>query len=90
MIPKLRVTVRESMLRARTGPGATASGCCHAQYFDARGFDVPVLATFPSDDEIGTAVREASEEADGVPPKRLQEGSVLGGQTSTNHFFVCG
>ena len=81
MIPKLRVTIREAMLRARTDPRATASGYSHT-HFDARGLDIPILATFPSDEEIDTAAEEAAEEAEsllallGVSPKRLREVSA--------------
>lgn len=82
MIPKLRVTICEAMLHVRTDPRATASGYSHT-HFDARGLDIPTLATFPSDDEINTAAKEASEEAEsilallGVSPKRLREDSVV-------------
>lgn len=78
MIPKLRLTIREAMLRGRTNSKATASGYSHT-HFDARGLDIPVLATFPTNDEINTAAKEASEEAEsllallGVSPKRLQK-----------------
>jgi hypothetical protein len=77
MVPKLRVTIREAMLHARTNPRATASGYNHT-HFDSRGLNVPVLSTFPSDEEINTAAKEGAEEAQsllvilGVFPKRLQ------------------
>ena len=82
MVPKLRVTIREAMLRARMDPRARANGYSHT-HFDARGLDIPVLATFPSDDEIDTAAKEAAEDAEsllallGVSPKRLQEDSAI-------------
>lgn len=78
MVPKLRVTIREAMLRVRTDSKATANGYNHT-HFDARGLNIPTLATFPSDDEIAAAAREAAEEAGsllallGVSPKRLHE-----------------
>ena len=77
MLPKLRVTIREAMLRARSDPRATASGYSHT-HFDSRGLDIPVLATFPSDDEINAAAREAADDAEsllallGISPKHLQ------------------
>ena len=82
MIPKLRVTIREAMLRARTDPRATASGYSHT-HFDARGLDIPTLSTFPSDDEINIAAGEASEEAEsllgilGISTKRLQGDTLV-------------
>lgn len=82
MIPKLRVTIREAMLRARANPKATASGYSHT-YFDVRGLDIPILATFPNDDEIDAAAEEAAEEAGsllavlGVSPKQLHEDSAI-------------
>ena len=78
MIPKLRVTIREAMLRARIDPRATASGYSHT-HFDSRGLDIPILATFPSDEEIDAAANEAAEEAEsllallGLSPKRLRQ-----------------
>ena len=82
MIPKLRVTIREAMLRARTDSRATASGYSHT-HFDSRGLDIPVLATFPSDNEIDTAAKGAAEEVEsllallGISPKRLREDSAI-------------
>ena len=82
MIPKLRVTIREAMLRARTDPRATASGYSHT-HFDSRGLDIPTLATFPSDDEINTAAKEAAEETEsllallGISPNRLRQGVAV-------------
>jgi hypothetical protein len=78
MIPKLRVTIREAMLRARTDPKATASGYSHT-HFDSQGLDIPALATFPSDDEINAAAKEAAEETEsllallGISPNRLRQ-----------------
>ncbi|KAF9780748.1 hypothetical protein BJ322DRAFT_1011530 [Thelephora terrestris] len=77
MLPKLRVTIREAILRARSNPRATASGYHHT-HFDTRGLDIPVLATFPDDNEIDTAAEEAADEAEsllallGLTPKQLQ------------------
>lgn len=77
MIPKLRVTIREAMLRARSNPRATASGYSHT-HFDSRGLNIPVLSTFPTDDEINATAGVAAEEAEsllallGVLPNRLQ------------------
>jgi len=82
MIPKLRVTIRVAMLRARTDPRATASGYSHTR-FDSQGLVIPTLAMFPNDDEINAAAKEASEEAEsllallGISLKRLQEVSVV-------------
>ena len=77
MVPKLRVTIREAMLHARSNPRATASGYNHT-YFDSRGLKIPILSTYPSDDEISIAAKEGAEEAEsllallGVSPKQLQ------------------
>lgn len=93
MIPKLRVTIREAMLHTRTDPRATASGYTHT-YFDARGLDIPVLATFPSDDEINAAAEEAAEEVEsllallGISPKQLQEVQLVAKLPSINFFQV--
>jgi len=82
MIPKLRVTIREAMLRARADPRATASGYSHT-HFNSRGLDIPTLATFPSDDEINTAAKEAAEETEsllallGISPNRLRQGVAV-------------
>lgn len=82
MIPKLRVTIREAMLHMRTNPRATASGYSHT-HFDSRGIDIPILATFPSDEDINAAAKEAAEEAEsllallGVSPNRLREDSAM-------------
>lgn len=81
MVPKLRVTIREAMLHTRTDSRATASGYNHT-HFDARGLNIPVLATFPSDNEINIAAKEAVDEAEsllallGVSPNRLLEGPL--------------
>ena len=82
MVPKLRVTIREAMLCAQTDPRATASGYNHT-HFDSRGLDIPALATFPSDDEIDAAAKEAAEEAEsllallGISPNQLQQDSAV-------------
>ena len=81
MLPKLRVTIREAMLRARSDPRATASGYSHT-HFDTRGLDIPVLASFPDDDEIDAAAEKAADEAEsllallGVSPKQLQRDPI--------------
>ena len=77
MLPKLRVTIREAILRARSNPRATASGYHHT-HFDTRELDIPVLATFPDDDKINTMAKEAADGAEsllallGITPRRLQ------------------
>jgi hypothetical protein len=77
MVPKLRVTIREAMLRARTDSRATASGYHHT-HFDARGLEIPVLTTFPNDDEIAAAGEAESLLALlGVSPTRLQENATV-------------
>lgn len=81
MLPKLRITIREAILRARSNPRATASGYHHT-HFDTRGLDIPILATFPDDDEINAAAEEAADEAEsllallGLTPKQLQRNPV--------------
>ena len=79
MIPKLRVKVRQAILHAKTtNPRARASGYNHT-YFDLSGLDLLTLASYPSDDEIGTAAKCAGEELDGllgllgISPGRLRQ-----------------
>ena len=94
MLPKLRVTIREAILRARSDPRATASGYSHT-HFDARELDIPALSIFPDDNDINTAAEEAADEAEslfvllGITPGRLQHnhthtlppiGSLLAGK----------
>ena len=82
MHPKLHVTLREAMLGAWSDPRAIASGYNHT-HFDTRGLDIPVLATFPNDDEIDTMAKEAADEAEsllallGISPKQLRCDPVM-------------
>jgi hypothetical protein len=77
MLPKLRVTIREAILRVRSNPRATASGYSHT-HFDTRELDIPTLAVFPDDNEIDAVAKEAANEAEsllvllGLTPKQLQ------------------
>lgn len=92
MLPKLRVTIREAILRARSNPRATASGYSHT-HFDTRDLNIPILATFPDDDEINTAAKEAADEAEsllallGITPKQLQHNPITA-LPSINSLFV--
>lgn len=77
MLPKLRVTIREAILRTRSDPRATASGYSHT-HFDTRELDIPVLATFPDDNEVNAAAKDAADESEsllallGITPAQLQ------------------
>ena len=77
MLPKLRVTIHEAMLHARSNPRATASGYSHT-HFDTRELDIPILATFPDDNDIEAASKEAADKANtllalpSITPMRLQ------------------
>lgn len=62
MIPKLRIKIREAVLRATSSnPKARAAGYNHT-YFEHTDVDMLALSTFPSDPEIQTIAQEASEE----------------------------
>lgn len=84
MIPKLRVKMRQAVLRAKASdPKAQANGYCHT-YFDNTGIDILTLATYPTDKEIDDVASEAVQEADSlvallglVPAQlhRLQQGA---------------
>ncbi|KAJ8090489.1 hypothetical protein PM082_002377 [Marasmius tenuissimus] len=79
MIPKLRVSVRQAILKLRTqlpDGKARASGYCHT-YFHAGKLDPLVLSSFPSDEQIFECATTAFAEAEsllmavGVDPKVL-------------------
>ena len=82
MLPKLCVTIYEAILHARLDSRAMASGYSHT-HSDTRGLDIPVLATFPNDNKIDTAAKEAADEAEsllallGILPKQLQQNSTI-------------
>lgn len=66
MIPKLRVKMRQAILKGKTSnPKARAAGYSHT-YFDMAGLDQINLSTFPSDDEITVLARQAADEADSL------------------------
>jgi hypothetical protein len=78
MITKLRISLREAVLRSKTcSPKARASGYSHT-YLNNKGINLVALATFPSDDDIQAVAEEAAEEAEslfalsGVVPSQLQ------------------
>jgi hypothetical protein len=77
MVPKLRIQLRQAILHAlASDPKARASGYCHT-YFDHSDINLRALATYPTDEEIDEAAREAAQEADsliallGVVPGQL-------------------
>jgi hypothetical protein len=79
MLTKLRVKLREAVLSAQSPDfKARANGYCHT-YFDVKGIDPLLLATFPSNDDIQDAAKQAMEECEslvvllGIDPSLLQE-----------------
>lgn len=83
LIPKLRIKMREAVLRGTSSdPKKTASGYCHT-YFDNEGADLLKLAIYPSDTEIRDAAEQAAQEADslvellGVKPSQLRRMQAL-------------
>jgi len=84
MMTKLRVKLREAVLRGQSSDlKARATGYCHT-YFDIKGINPLLLSTFPTDDDIQEAAQQAMEECEsllvllGVDPTLLQarQGSV--------------
>lgn len=63
MVPRLLILVRAACQSGKTGdPRGRAGGYAHT-YFDSGKIDITVLSTFPSDDDIKVAAKEAWEEA---------------------------
>jgi len=66
MIPKLRIKLRESVLRGKSSDSkARAAGYNHT-YFDNEGLDLCVLSTYPSDEEITAIAGQAAQEANSL------------------------
>ncbi|KAI0329285.1 hypothetical protein GY45DRAFT_1253214 [Cubamyces sp. BRFM 1775] len=66
MIPRLHVLLRSIINFAHSSdPKARASGYAHS-YFDTDNIDLSALATFPCDDEIQQAARDAWQEAESL------------------------
>ena len=66
MIPKLRLKMREAVLNARgSDPKARAAGYNHT-YFDNTGVNVPILSSYPTDEDIQVIADQAAEEADSL------------------------
>lgn len=66
MIPKLRIKIREAVLRARgSDPKARAAGYNHT-YFDLTNIDIPALMKYPSNDGFKMAASQAAQEADSL------------------------
>ena len=86
MVPKLRVKLRQTILRAlASDPKACASGYNHT-YFDHTDVDLRALATFPTNEEIDELAGMAMQEVDsllalvGIVPgqlHRLQDSTVV-------------
>jgi len=86
MIPKLRIKMRQAILKGKTSdPKARAAGYSHP-YFDMAGLDQVNLSTFPSDDEISALAQQATDEADSLVAllclspnqvRNLQRSSIL-------------
>jgi hypothetical protein len=79
MLTKLRVKLRKAVLSAQSPDfKARANGYCHT-YFDVKGIDPLLLATFPTDDDIQDAAQQAMEECEslivllGVNPSMLRD-----------------
>ena len=90
-IPKLSVTLRKAANRAISASDASAKASARGYnhtYFNCDGLDLLVLATFPSDSEIGEIAQAAAEEVDslmnllGLDPARLRHLKRLGLQTT--------
>jgi hypothetical protein len=78
MMTKLRVKLREAVLRGQSADfKACANGYCHT-YFDSKGIDPLLLSTFPTDDDIQDTAQQAMEECEslvvllGIDPTMLQ------------------
>jgi hypothetical protein len=66
MLTKLRVKLREAILRNHSPDfKARANGYCHT-YFDTKGVDRLLLSTFPTNDDIRDAAKQAMEECDSL------------------------
>ncbi|KAI0309338.1 hypothetical protein OF83DRAFT_1179744 [Amylostereum chailletii] len=64
LVPRLHASIRATVfLEKTTSANARASGYAHT-YFDAHGIDLNVLSTFPTDEEIFGASRDAWKEAE--------------------------
>jgi hypothetical protein len=63
MIPKLRVSLRQAILRSNVKDSKTRASGYHHSYFDTTGLDLIQLSTFPSDESIQSAAASAYEEA---------------------------
>ncbi|KAJ7611047.1 hypothetical protein DFH06DRAFT_1374029 [Mycena polygramma] len=77
MIPKLRITMRQAVLAAKSSdPKARAEGYSHT-YYDNRGANLLTLAVYPSDAEIKVAAELAAAESNtlvsllGLVPEQL-------------------
>ncbi|KAL1661458.1 hypothetical protein GGF50DRAFT_61078 [Schizophyllum commune] len=78
MIPKLRIKIRQAILRGLSGSSkATASGYNHT-YFDSTDVDILALSRFPDDAAVDALAVEASQEAGslmnllGIRPDQLR------------------
>ncbi|KAH9896485.1 hypothetical protein C8Q73DRAFT_642433, partial [Cubamyces lactineus] len=87
MIPRLHVLLRSIIKFAHSSdPKARASGYAHS-YFDTDGIDLYALATFPSNEEIEQASRDAWQEVEsllllvGIVPSDVMGGNT--GRTAT-------
>jgi hypothetical protein len=66
MVPTLSIRLHQAILRALAlDPEASANGDCHT-YFDHTDITLRTLATYPTDEEIGEAARDAAREADNL------------------------
>ena len=66
MVPKLKISMREAVLRGQSSDAkATASGYCHT-YFDTKGIDIMELSRFPSDIAVERAASDAYGEAESL------------------------
>jgi hypothetical protein len=63
MIPKLRVSLRQAILRSSVQDSKTRASGYHHSYFDTTGLDLIQLSAFPSDESIQSAAARAYEEA---------------------------
>ncbi|KAG6905164.1 hypothetical protein DXG01_004460, partial [Tephrocybe rancida] len=77
MVPKLRIKIREAVLRARGSDAKERAAGYNHTYVDHSGINISNLSTFPTDREIAQVASEAAQEADsllvllGLSPKEL-------------------
>jgi hypothetical protein len=87
MIPRLMVLIRAAVNSGYAGDSkARASGYTHT-YFDSEDINIAALSTFPSDNEIEEAAKQAWEEADSLfTALGVSPADFMRSQPSTPHL----